>query len=95
MSLLELIPLGRANAKTAQELADATGWTYRDITSEGHRLRTEGHLIMSENNQFVKGYYLSNDLMDVVRFITSMESRRTQIAKAVAGAKAYLDLHNG
>ena len=91
MMILDYIPFGRANAITARELTSRTGYpTVRALQQEIHRLRESGSLILSAT-EFPQGYYQPENDHEIVMFCRSMQSRITEIQKAVRPAWKYLN----
>lgn len=62
--LMELIPRGKENAVTAQELAILKDSTRRNISRMVHEARSDGYLILSGR----QGYYLPKDMEEVTEF---------------------------
>lgn len=86
MKVYDSIPFGRANAITAKELTKQTGYpNVRTLQQEIHRLRESGSLILSATD-FPQGYYRPENHHEILMFCRSMQSRITEIEKAVRPA---------
>lgn len=86
--ILSLLRQGRENARTTEELCNATGLHKRILQKEIHKLREGGNLIISLSD--VKGYFLPADGSDVAAFKNQMMSRAINIFRAIKAAKEYL-----
>lgn len=74
--LIDLIPIGAANAIPRAQLCKITGLEDRALRLLVHRERRAGHQILT--NTEGGGYYRPEDTQDTVRFINSMRRRAAE-----------------
>ena len=94
MDIKDWIPDGKENAVTREELRKITGYTDREIREMIERERRNGHAILS--SPAVSGYWQTDDIDEIERFINALDRRRASEAKnliklreRVAKAKGY------
>jgi len=73
MELLKLIPKGRENAITRQQLCNLTGWGDRKVRGEIKKLVRDGYPILSLSES--PGYWYSSDIDEIERFLREVDSR--------------------
>lgn len=88
------IPFGKENAVTREELHKITGYNDREIREMIGRERRKGHAILSSPS--VSGYWQTEDIDEIERFIKALDRRRSSEAKnliklreKVAKARGY------
>lgn len=84
--LIDCIPTGKENAVKCSELAKIFECNEREISLSINALRNDGVFICSDSD----GYYKPSDDEDIKRFVKQMQSRITEIKKAVQPAEDYL-----
>ena len=84
--MLELIPYGKENAISKQELMQLTGLSERVVRKKIHDLRQE-YVIISSSHR--KGFYRTNDLQEINDFIEETKRRAFNTFKSYKAAKAY------
>lgn len=89
--LTDYLSVGEENAITTKELSRLLGWCERDITIQINALRKKGEFICSGIN----GFWLPADDRDIVRFVSMMNNRITDMQKAMKPAVEYLKQKNG
>lgn len=77
--ITEILGTGRANARTAKELAFALGVNTRDITEQIERERKAGKPICSECSGDNPGYFIPECREEMERFLRSLGHRLKQI----------------
>ena len=93
MDLVELIPKGKSNAITRQELCELTCLKDRDVRERISQIRRERPIISAG-----KGYYLPESDEEVRSWIEREGKRARSIFWSMRGAKQYLnkgDKNNG
>lgn len=75
--ILNLIPYGKENAVTRDELCRMTGYDERSVRGAIHRLRAKGEFIMSSSHSV--GYWRTEDMNEVKAFIGECDSRRNKL----------------
>lgn len=91
MEFLNMIPVGRKNAITAQQLTERAGLkNVRELQQLIHRMREAGYFIMSATGS-PSGYYQPATVEEMVPFVRSMGRRVREIRKALEPAKRYID----
>lgn len=81
--LIDLIPIGAANAITKAQLRKITGLNDRAVRFLMHQARMEGKQILT--NTKYGGYYFPESPQETVHFIRSMRHRASEV-QAVADA---------
>ena len=84
--LTDYLSVGEENAITTKELSRLLGWCERDITIQINALRKKGEFICSGAN----GFWLPADDRDIEQFVRGMQSRITDMQKAMKPAIEYL-----
>ena len=79
MQILDLIPIGKKNAVTREQLMEITGQSDRKNRQMIENARAEGEIIC--NDQDGKGYYLPETLEEVYRAYKQGHSRAMSILK--------------
>ena len=75
---LNLIPYGKENAISKDELCMLTGYSERLVRRTIHKLRDKGEFIMSNSHH--TGYWLTDDMDEVKVFFAECDSRRNELA---------------
>lgn len=94
--LLDVLSVGRAAAKTSDEIQRALGFP-RQRTNEATRalvafaVNDHHHLILSG----VAGFWIALDRLEVLDAIRSLEARRIGIAKRIAALEEAYHLRRG
>ena len=86
LNLIDFLSVGEENAVTAKELSKILNWSTREVTIAVNALRKKGEIICSSGN----GFYLPCDDADIRNFVRQMNSRITDMRKAMKSAKEYL-----
>lgn len=73
MNILDYIPKGRVNAISRQELVNRTGLPDRTARKEIKKLVEKGIPIVSFSDE--KGYWISDDINEIERFIKEYDVR--------------------
>lgn len=82
--------LGRAAAIASKPLAEALGFrSVRELQKEVERERSAGAVIISD--PCGAGYFLSDDPVELLRFIRTLEARARKTAMAAESARKALD----
>lgn len=90
----DALQYGRENAIPAQTLAQTLGFlTVRDLQKQIERERAAGAVILSD--PCGKGYYLSNDPVELRRFLRTLYARASNTLKAAESAQRALDAAMG
>lgn len=85
----DLLPVGRKNAITTEELLKRSGYkTARALQQQIAIERKEGALIMSGNR---RGYWKPANREEIQEYIRNMESRGKHIFEAVRSAREALE----
>jgi len=90
-ALLEHIPHGKENAISRRELRERTGMTDRKMRAAIATARADGEFII--NNQDGRGYYMTDDLMELKEFYDSNHARAINIMVADRKLRQYLKLN--
>ena len=90
--LTDYLSVGEENAITCKQLSKYLGLSERDITIQINALRKKGELICSNTQS---GFWLPADDRDIVRFVSMMNNRITDMQKAMKPAVEYLKQKNG
>lgn len=86
--LIFLIPEGKENAISRNELVMRSGKTDREVRREIQELRAQGFFIC--NNQDGKGYYVSTDIEELRQQYKSDTARAMAILKRRKSIRDYL-----
>lgn len=79
MNIVDLIPIGKANAVTRAQLCALTGLSDRAVRKLIEIARIEGEIII--NAQDGAGYYVSDDPVDIRRQMATNRSRAMSILR--------------
>ena len=77
--MLELIPHGKENAISREELVRLTGLDDRTVRQEIARLRESGEIILSTSRQ--KGYWQSDDPVEINEYRIELKRREMSLAR--------------
>lgn len=89
----QLLPIGRENAITAQELVKITGCgSVRELQQRIACERNQGAIICSGAG---RGYWKPKDRQEIKAFIQTMDARAWNTLKATASAKKALRVPEG
>ena len=77
--MLELIPYGKDNAITREQLVQSTGLSDRAVRREIERLRESGEVILSSSQH--KGYWQSDDEMEIDAYRNELKARERSLAR--------------
>lgn len=88
IDIVQLIPVGKANAVTREELHRITGLGDRDIRKLIEAARDEGATIINDSDG--KGYYLADDAAQIRRQIITNRNRAMSILRQQKGLKRRL-----
>ena len=91
MTISDFIPVGRANAITADELAARTGTSKRDVRKQILHARCNGEPICSssENGGF-SGYYLPSDAEEAQVYYRQQTSRINSGMRALSAVERFI-----
>ncbi len=93
MNIIDLIPTGKDDAITREELVKRTGFTDRIIREQISQARRDTVII---NNQDGRGYYKSSDSAEIERYIKQESKRARTIFYRLNGArKALKEVQDG
>lgn len=88
-----LLPFGRDNAVTTQELMRLTGCrTARELQQRIAHERERGAIICSGSG---KGYWRPKDRQEIEQFIKTMKARALNTLKVIRGARQALKVPEG
>jgi hypothetical protein len=87
VELLNLIPYGKENAISREDLSKLTGW------DEIKRLMRNGERILSSSS--AKGYWRSDDPDEIERFLKESDNRRTTEALNVEPLRFFVAKSKG
>lgn len=92
MTIIDFIPIGRANAITADELAARTGTSKRDVRKQILHARCNGEPICSssESGNF-GGYYLPANAEEAQVYYRQQTSRVNSGMRALSAVEAYIN----
>lgn len=92
MTIIDFIPIGRANAITADELAARTGTSKRDVRKQILHARCNGEPICSssESGGF-SGYYLPSNTEEAQVYYRQQTSRINSGMRALSAIVAYIN----
>ena len=93
MELLNLIPYGKENAISREDLSKLTGWDDRKGREEIKRLMRHGERILSSSS--AKGYWRSDDPDEIDRFLKESDNRRTTEALNVEPLRFFVAKSKG
>lgn len=90
----ESLSYGRENAVKSAELAKRLGFkTVRELQKQVEAERAAGYVILSDSHG--AGYYLSNDPMELRRFVNTLNARAANTIRASESAQRALDEATG
>ena len=90
----ESLSYGRENAVKSAELAKRLGFkTVRELQKQVETERAAGYVILSDSHG--AGYYLSNDPMELSRFVNTLNARAANTIRASESAQRALDEATG
>lgn len=90
----ESLSYGRENAVKSAELAKRLGFkTVRELQKQVETERAAGYVILSDSHG--AGYYLSNDPMELRRFVNTLNARAANTIRASESAQRALDEATG
>ena len=82
--LIEILPVGRSNAIIANQIALLLGYPQGGNQVKTRQLISHaienGAIILSSSGRHPKGYWTSNDILDVTRYVESLRSRSREIS---------------
>lgn len=85
---------GRANAERQKDLAHRLGFrTVRELQRQVERERLAGAVILCDSNG--AGYYLSDDPVELRRFVGTLNARARNTIRAAQSAQMALDAATG
>mgnify|MGYP002768821204 CR=1 FL=1 len=92
MTIIDFIPVGRANAITADELAARTGVTKREVRKQILYARCNGEPICSssESGNF-GGYYLPSNTKEAQVYYRQQTRRINSGMRALSAVEAYIN----
>ena len=89
----EMIPVGRENAISRRDLCRITGLSDRQVRREIAQLRLQDFdddmVIVSTSRG--RGYYLTDNIGDIVTYIADMSARIRSIVHEIAHARAVVE----
>ena len=85
INIADLIPQGKGNAITRQQLVKITGLTDREVRKEISLARFNEPILSTE-----KGYYKPDTWVEVERWIAQEQARAKSIFRSMRGAREYL-----
>ena len=90
----ESLSYGRENAVKSKELAQSLGFkTVRELQKQIETERAAGYVILSDSHG--AGYYLSNDPVELRRFVNTLNARAANTIRASESAQRALDAATG
>lgn len=90
----ESLQYGRENAVKSAELAKRLGFkTVRELQKQIEAERAVGYVILSDSHG--AGYYLSNDPVELRRFVNTLNARAANTIRASESAQRALDAATG
>lgn len=90
----ESLSYGRENAVKSAELAKRLGFkTVRELQKQIESERAAGYVILSDSQG--AGYYLSNDPVELRRFVNTLNTRAANTIRASESAQRALDAATG
>ena len=90
----ESLSYGRENAVKSAELAKRLGFkTVRELQKQIEAERVAGYVILSDSHG--AGYYLSNDPVELRRFVNTLNARAANTIRASESAQRALDAATG
>lgn len=90
----ESLSYGRENAVKSAELAKRLGFkTVRELQKQIELERAAGCVILSDSQG--AGYYLSNDPVELRRFVNTLNARAANTIRASESAQRALDASTG
>lgn len=90
----ESLSYGRENAVKSAELAKRLGFkTVRELQKQIETERAAGYVILSDSQG--AGYYLSNDPVELRRFVNTLNARAANTIRASESAQRALDAATG
>lgn len=88
--IYELLTEGRANARTARDLANMTGLDRRAISLLIERERRAGRPICATCDGKAPGYYIAADREEMQGYCDSLRHREREIAKTRAACEGTI-----
>jgi len=85
--MIDLIPFGKENAITRARLCALTGLTDRKVREKISQLRRHYVII---NDQSGRGYYRTNDVEEIRRYVRQEEARLKSIGWSLRAARKKL-----
>ena len=90
----ESLSYGRENAVRSKDLAKRLGFkTVRELQKQTEAERAAGYVILSDSQG--AGYYLSNDPVELRRFVNTLNARAANTIRASESAQRALDAATG
>lgn len=90
----ESLQYGRENAVKSAELAKRLGFkSVRELQKQVEAERADGYVILSDSQG--AGYYLSNDPVELRRFVNTLNARAANTIRASESAQRALDATAG
>lgn len=93
MDISKLIPYGKENAISRAELCALTGFSDRINRKYIERLRRQGERILSSSHY--KGYWYSDDVIEIREFIKEEDSRKNSANKTTDKLRLYVAEQEG
>ena len=93
MNISKLIPYGKENAISRAELCALTGFSDRINRKYIERLRQQGERILSSSHY--KGYWYSDDVVEIEEFIKEEDSRKASSNKSTDKMRRYIAEQRG
>lgn len=93
-TVYESLEYGRENAVKSAELAKRLGFkTVRELQKQIEIERAAGYVILSDSHG--AGYYLSNDPVELRRFVNTLNARAANTIRASESAQRVLNESTG
>ena len=90
MKLLDVIPLGRAGALTARQLADILQLKRRTVTKNVEGLRLRGVPICGSSDADNGGFYIAADAAELEAYLAEREHRTRTIRASTTALRETL-----
>jgi len=89
-NILELLPVGEANAIQSQTLADLCGYeSIRKLQLDIEALRNQGHVICSTSRP-PGDYFISQNQAELAAFVKTLENRAKSTFRSLRSARQAL-----
>jgi uncharacterized membrane protein len=95
MRVIDCVGVGRAQATTAERLAEMCGLTAREVSRQVERARKDGIPVCASTVAGALGYYLAGSADELARYLESLDRRLKSMRTTRQRLQSTLDRMEG